>query len=40
VWVEQGACAPCVVNRTAELCFFSRKNKRAGAQTKIFDEKF
>ena len=29
----------CARTRTAELCFFTRKNKRAGAQTKLFDEK-
>jgi len=26
-------------NRTAESCFSSKKNRRAGAQTKLFDEK-
>ena len=25
--------------RTAESCFYSNKNRRAGAQTKLFDEK-
>ena len=37
---KQSNCLLCVRARTPELCFFSRKNKRGGAQPKIFDEKF
>lgn len=34
---EQAICIACVENRTVELCSFSRKNKRAGAETKPSD---
>jgi hypothetical protein len=39
VEAEQANCLACEVKRTAELCLASRQNKRAGAQTKLFDEK-
>jgi hypothetical protein len=37
VRAEQVISITCVGNRTAELCFFSKRNKRAGAQPELSD---
>ena len=37
--LKQSICILCVRTRTAESCFQNFENRRAGDQTKLFDEK-